>query len=152
MIGIPVELTLGIFRQVQKLIGRHEFELAPAQSLFLDQEYNDNLLQYALACKEWTAIAQSELFKNPLLRDRTQTRRFLELVRGSAMFKEYAVQSTSLKLGLSHVNYKVDGLSGDLDEIALYCPNLVEISCLRLDVRLEYFRVSFSLMHSGETC
>jgi hypothetical protein len=140
MIWIPVELILEIFRAVQKLIGRDEFKLRPRSSMLLDQGYYDNLVKYALTCKEWTPIAQSELFKNLILKDRAQTGRFLELVGGSAMFKDYAQSTSTLRLGCSRGHYEVDGLSGDLDKIALCCPTVVEISCYEVDVRVEYFR------------
>jgi hypothetical protein len=144
MIWIPVELILEIFRAVQKLIGRYDFKQNCYTSMMLDQEYHNNLLAFALSCKEWTAIAQSELFRNVILRNRSKTGQFLELVRERKEFRSHAESAISIRFGgQSQGGYDAMGLDGDLEEIALYCPNIVEISCYLVDVRLEYFRASY---------
>jgi hypothetical protein len=78
---LPVELIIEIFRRVQELIGRCDFKLNYYQSMKLDQEFYDNLLAFALSSKEWTAIAQAELFKNVILGNRSKTVQFLKLVK-----------------------------------------------------------------------
>jgi hypothetical protein len=106
----------------------------------LDQEYQSNLFAFALSSKEWAAIAQAELFRHIVLKNRSKMSRFLEAVRGSEKLRGVCHAVTSLHMGRDYVSYETRGLGGDLDEIALYCPNLVDVSCSRVDVRLEYFR------------
>jgi hypothetical protein len=138
---LPVELIIEIFRAVQKLI---EFSQAAQTSITRnqDQEYNDNLLAFALSSREWTVIAQAELFRTVILENRSKTGRFLEAVRGNEKLKAFSRAVTSLTMGWHYNSYETEGLGDDLDEIALYCPNVVEILCEAVDVRLEYFRTS----------
>ncbi len=153
MIWLPVELILEIFRAVQKLIGRYDFKREWLLSMKFEQEYYNNLLAFALSSKEWTAIAQAELFRNIILRNRSKTGQFLELVRERKEFRSHAESAISVTFGRQYQgDYDVMGLDGDLEEIALYCPNIVEISCYRVDVKLEYFRASFSLAFFDEGC
>jgi hypothetical protein len=140
---LPIELILEIFRRVQKLIGRFDFKLNYVLSMGHDQEYYNNFLAFALSSKEWTAIAQAELFKNVILRNRTRTGQFLKLVRDNKELRRHAESAISIRFsGESEGGYNAEGLDDDLNEIALYCPTVVEISCYRVDVRLEYFRTS----------
>jgi hypothetical protein len=151
---LPVELILEIFRKVQNLIGRYDFKLDSWKSMQLDQEYHNNLLAFALSSKEWTAIAQAELFKNLILGNRRKTRQFLEVVRENKESRSYAGSAMSIRFGGGDFrkDYDEEGLGDDLDKITLYCPNLVEISCYRVHVRLDYFRTSFYLILFGEGC
>jgi hypothetical protein len=139
---LPAELIIEIFRRVQKLIGRREFSQAGDVSMELDQEYYDNLVAFALGMKEWTAIAQAELFRTIILKNRREMDRFLEAVRGSEKLRELSRNVTTLNLGRQEDNHLTEGLGVDLDEIALYCPSLVDVTCWSMDVRLEYFRTS----------
>jgi hypothetical protein len=149
---LPVELIIEIFRAVQKLIGRKDFHRAADVSMKLHQDYCNNLLAFALSSKEWTAIAQADLFRNIILKNRSQTGQFLKLVTEGKELRGFADTCTNLKLGGAGTPYDTMGLGDDLDEIALYCPNIVEISCYLVDVRLEYFRTSFHLTFSEEAC
>jgi hypothetical protein len=63
MIWIPVEIILEIFRAVQALIERYGFTANGVLSKRRDQTYYNNLLAFALSSKEWTDIAQEELFR-----------------------------------------------------------------------------------------
>jgi hypothetical protein len=139
---LPVELIIEIFRAVQKLIGRAEFSQRVYTSMKLDREYTKNLLAFASSSKEWTAIAQAELFRTVTLKDRSKMGRFLEAVRGSEKLNGFCRAITSLNMGGQHGGLETEGLGYDLDEIALYCPNIVEVSCYEVKVRLEYFRKS----------
>jgi hypothetical protein len=136
---LPVELIIEIFRRVQKLIGREEFMRWGIASMKLDQEYCNNLLAFALSSKEWSAIAQAELFGHVILENRSRTSRFLDAVRGSEKLSGLCRAIKSLNLGGELYIYPTEGLGDDLDGIALHCPNLIEISCGRVQVRLEYF-------------
>jgi hypothetical protein len=149
---LPVELIIEIFRRVQKLIGRKDFYWAGDASMALDQEYCNNLLAFALSTKEWTAIAQAELFRHIILKNRSKMSRFMESLRGSEKLRGFSRNVTSLNFGSQSNNYWTKGLGDDLDEIALYCPYLLEVSPYRVDVRLEYFRASFRSIHSEEAC
>mgnify|MGYP000299813918 CR=1 FL=1 len=75
--------------------------------------------------------------------------RFLEAVRGSEKLRGFSRNVTFLGLGCWIKNYATEGLGDDLDEISLHCPNVVEIECLLVAVRLEYFRASFLLIYLG---
>jgi hypothetical protein len=134
------------------LIGRKDFELNGWTSMKLHQEYHNNLLAFALSSREWTAIAQAELFRHIILKNRNKTGQFLEAVRGSEKLRGFSGDVKSLNLGYRHNDYETEGLGDDLDEIALYCPNMVEISCYGVDVRLGYFGASFRLLHFAQTC
>jgi hypothetical protein len=140
---LPVELIIEIFRRVQKLIGRTDFKLECWESMQLDQEYYDNLLAFALSAKEWTAVAQAELFRDVILKNRNKTSGFLDALRGSEKLRGFSRAVTSLRFGNPYAYYKTECLGDDLDEIALYCPNVVEISCDKVPVALEYFRTKF---------
>jgi hypothetical protein len=148
---LPVELIIEIFRSVQILIGRMDFSQGAYTSMKLDRAYNNNLLAFALSSKEWTAIAQAELFRTVTLKDRSKMGRFLEAVRGSEKLNGLCRAITSLNMGGQHGGLETEGLGYDLDEIALYCPNIVEVSCYEVKVRLEYFRKSswFHLVRSS---
>jgi hypothetical protein len=152
MIWIPVELILEIFRAVQKLIGRKELIRWGNASTELDQEYCNNLLAFALSSKEWTAIAQAELFRTVILKDRSKMGRFLEALRGSEKLRGFSRNVTSLNRGSQYDNYLTEGLDDNFDEIALYCPNVVEFSCYAVGVRLDYFRTSLLSVQYGEVC
>jgi hypothetical protein len=109
----------------------------------LHQEYHNNLFAFALSSKEWTAIAQAELFRNIILNNQSKTGQFLKLVRENKELRRYADSATSIRFGGEAMGgFDMTGLDDDLDEIALYCPNVVEISCYRVIMRLEYFRKS----------
>ena len=150
---LPVELIIEIFRRVQELIGRCDFKLNYYHSMKHDREYCNNLLAFALSSKEWTAIAQAELFRNIILKNRSKTGQFLELVRDNKELRSHAETAVSVRFGGdSEGDYDAEGLDDDLNEIALYCPTIVEISCYRVDVRLEYFRTSFHLTLFEERC
>jgi hypothetical protein len=149
---LPIELIIEIFRRVQKLIGRYDFKLECWKSMQLDQEYYNNLLAFALSSKEWTAIAQAELFRTIILKNRSKMRRFLEALRGSRKLQGFSRDVKSLNLGNYSNDYETEELGDDLDEFALYCPNLVDVLCWRVDVRLECFRMSFSVIFFAEGC
>jgi hypothetical protein len=117
----------------------------------LDQEYNNNLLAFALSSKEWTSIAQAELFRTIILKNRSKMSRFLEAVRGSEKLNGFCHAATSLHMAGQHGGLGTEGLGGDIDEIALYCPNLVDVKCWRVRVRLEYFRASFHIISLEDT-
>jgi hypothetical protein len=140
---LPVELIIEIFRAVQKLIKGGE--------AWGVQVYYNNLRAFALSNKEWTAIAQAELFRTVILENRSKTSRFLEAVRGSEKLREFCRAVTSLTMGRKYYSYETEGLGDDLDEIARYCPNLVDVSCCNVGVRLEYFRASFHLILPEKT-
>jgi hypothetical protein len=144
---LPVELIIEIFRRVQQLIGRCDFKRDFYQSMRLEQEYHNNLLAFALSSKEWTAIAQGELFRNIILKNRIKIEQFLRLVRENAELRMHAESSLSIRLGgVKQGVLEQYGRDDELDEIALHCSNVVEISCYQVAVRLDYFRKSLRLI------
>jgi hypothetical protein len=96
---LPVELIIEIFRRVQELIGRCDFKLNYYHSMKHDREYCNNLLAFALSSKEWTAIAQAELFRNIILKSRNKAGQFLKLVRENKELRCYADSATSIRFG-----------------------------------------------------
>jgi hypothetical protein len=149
---LPVELIIEIFRRVQGLLGRKDFSQAPCDSMNLDQEYCNNLQAFALSTIEWTAIAQAELLRNIILKNRSKMRRFLEALRGSQKLQGFSRGVKSLKLASAIDDNETEELGDDLVEISLYCPDVVEISCFGVNVRLESFRTSFHCISCEEGC
>jgi hypothetical protein len=138
---LPVELVIEIFRRVQKLIGRWDFKLNCRESMKLERQCYNNLLAFALSSKEWTAIAQAELFRNIILKNRSETGQFFKLVRDKKELRSHAESAVSIRFGgAQQGHFDMKGLDDDLDEITLYCPNVVVISCYEVRVVLEYFR------------
>ncbi len=135
------------------MIGRYDFKLNHVQSMRDDREYYDNLLAFALSSKEWTAIAQAELFRNIILKNRSKTEQFLKLVRENKDISSHAQSATSIRVGgRPQEDYDATGLGDHLDEIALYCPNVVEISCFKVSIKLESFRTSLHLVFCEAEC
>jgi hypothetical protein len=141
VLWLPVELILEILRTVQKLIGGCDFKLDCWESMKLHQEYYNNLRAFALSSKEWTAIAQAELFRHIILKNRSKTGQFHKLVRDNKELRSHAEGVISIRFGGKAMGgFDMTGLDDDLDEIALFCPHVVEISCYQVAVGLDYFR------------
>jgi hypothetical protein len=168
-------------RAVKTLIGGHDFKSNPLKSVKLEDDYNRNLLDFALISKKWTAEAQNELFKNIVLKNRRKTRQFLELVKESKTFEDYAKMAVSIRFGgtgkwsylfdeptcHNHPRYEMCRRWGaspaevvaredeceDLKKIAVYCCDAIEISCYEVEyLKVEFFSRSFYLIRVGDTC
>jgi hypothetical protein len=78
-----------------------------------------------------------------ILADENRTRLLLKLLkeRGNGVFRTYAERASSIGLGYySDFNLDYDDLKDHLDELAGYCPNIVEISCARVNTQFSDFR------------
>jgi hypothetical protein len=142
MIWIPPELILQMYREVNLALGQRDFRINALAAMNLDQEYYRNLLAYALIGREWTAIAQAELFTNLILRTRAQTGQFLEMLRKNPELRAQAEGIRRIRLGRDGGNYAGSNLKAVFDNLAVYCPNIVEVSCCRVSVELACFRMS----------
>jgi hypothetical protein len=140
ILSLPVELIFSIFRDVRRLIGQRDFKHDAWGSMKAADEYMENLLAFALTYREWTTVAQSELLKNMILSGKPQAERLIGILKGSEALREYARAARQIRFGQRHQNYDGGKFNEMLNEIALYCPNVVEISCSGVPVRLEYFR------------
>jgi hypothetical protein len=155
-------------RAVKTLIGGYDFKSNPLKSVQLEDEYNHNLLDFALIRKKWTAECQNELFKNIILTNRRKTRLFLKLVKESKTFEDYANMAISIRFGgTSKFGYTFEESRDappaevvacedeceDLKKIAVYCRDTIEISCYEVEyLKVEFFSRSFYLIRVGDTC
>jgi hypothetical protein len=147
MNSIPNELKLQILHHHRDLLPNLPFTTHPNQAMARDDEYNVFLLRLALFHGEWTAVAQSELFHRIILVNERKTELLLKLLREKEVFADYAKSAQSVRLGGGrYVRYDGTGLKDSLDELASYCPEIVELSCYGVrNVRLEYFRMCLPL-------
>jgi hypothetical protein len=152
MTSLPNELKIQIFQDMQhsESIGIN-FDLGPNLSMNLVARYISSLVNNALVCKDWTGIAQSELFRHVVVTNEEKMDKLLRLLRSDGRFRNYAKRTISVRIGRGHDLSGVEGmgkmyeggerLKSTLHELALYCRHgmLTEISCGRISsLRLEY--------------
>jgi hypothetical protein len=142
MLSLPVELRLPIIHHIQDSIPTPLFEDYPIDSIRAIQEFYKVLIALSLYHREWTTIAQSELFRNLFIRDEGKLELLLELLRGDGEFKVYIQQSRRAVLGGNRWWYFPGGRDDDLDELADHCPDLAEMSCVRTEIHLVKLRTS----------
>lgn len=135
---IPFELFILIFRFVQKLIGQYKFSIVPERSMSHADEYYHNLLRFCLVRSDWSAPARSEMITNAILRNGKNAAQFAAMLRRQNEWQDCAEGITSIRIGRRESNRfqdcSFDGMT--IDEVSIYCPNLVEVNCSRIDVRL----------------
>jgi hypothetical protein len=151
MLMLPMELLLAIFRLVKQLIGQIDFKLDGYLSMQYESEYYRELLSYALVHRSWVGLAQSELFRRVVLRNKKKTELLLNVLRTREELAEYAHNSIAIRFGTASntlwPKYDGEGLKDALDEIKDYCPEIVEISCVSMTrVQLGDFRTLY-LVH-----
>jgi hypothetical protein len=149
MNSLPTELNLNILHHVRDSIPNALFTSDADTAIAHGEEYNAFLLRMARYHRHWTALAQSELFHHIVLINEDETRLLLKLLRtrGNGVFRTYAERASSIRLGHhSDFNQGCDDLKDHLDELAQYCPNIVEISCTRVNTQFSDFR-ELSLSH-----
>jgi hypothetical protein len=143
MNSLPTELNLKIIHHVRDSILTSTLVLDSWASMTQRAEYKAFLLLMASYHRHWTALAQSELFHHIILKDGDKTRLLLKLLRqrGNGVFRTYAERASSMRLGhASSSNQDYDGLKDHLDELAGYCPDVVEISCAYVNTNFSDFR------------
>jgi hypothetical protein len=143
MNSLPTELNLNILHHVRDSTPTLKFSYYAVGSMRQASAYNEFLLLMALYHRHWTAVAQSELFHHIILKDRDKTRLLLKLLRkrGNGVIRTYAEKASSMRLGYNgSPNQDYDRLEEHLDELAGYCPNIVEISCAGINNKFSDFR------------
>jgi hypothetical protein len=133
MNSLPTELNLKVLHHVRDSTPTLKFSSYAVSSMRQANAYNEFLLLMALLHRHWTALAQSELFHHIVLVYQSRTRSLLNLLskRENDHFRTYAQTAASIRVGYERTGYAqdYDDLKDHLDELAGYCPNIVEISC-----------------------
>jgi hypothetical protein len=144
MNSLPTELNLKVLHLVRDSIPNEAFTSNADASMTHAAEYNALLLRMARYHRHWTALAQSELFHHIILADENKPRLLLKLLRKrrNGVFRSYADKASSMRLGNEITGYAqdYDDLKDHLDELAGYCPNIVEISCACVNTLFSDFR------------
>jgi hypothetical protein len=143
MNSLPTELNLKILHHVKGSIRNATFTSDAETVVKHGTAYNNFLSQMASYDRHWTALAQSELFHHIILANESRTRLLLKLLRTSdnGVFRTYAEKTSSIRLGHAQGNNReYHGLKKHLNELAEYCPNIVEISCIALKTNFSDFR------------
>jgi hypothetical protein len=144
MNSLPTELNLKIIHCVRDSTPILTFSYHGIASTGQANDYNEFLLLMALLHPHWTTLAQSELFHHIILADENRTRLLLKLLRkrGNGAFRTYAERASSIRFGYVTTGYAqdYDDLRDHLDELAGYCPDIVEISCACVNTKLSDFR------------
>jgi hypothetical protein len=143
MNSLPTELNLNILHHVRDSISNATILSDMSTAMTHGVEYNRFLLLMALYHRDWTASAQSELFRQIILVNEDKTQLLLKLLseEGDNSFRKYAQSASSIIMGrlFGRANY-YEGWKDHLDELAEYCPNIVEISCACVNTKLSDFR------------
>jgi hypothetical protein len=149
MNSLPTELNLNILHHVRDSIPNALFTSNDDTAIAHGEGYNAFLLRVARYHRHWTASAQSELFHHIILHDGDKTRLLLKLLSKTENDhpRTYAQTTSSIIVGHSDgFNQDYDNLNEHLDELAQYCPNIVEISCASVNTKFSDFReLSLSL-------
>ncbi len=144
MNSLLTELNLKIIHHVRDSILTSTLVLDSWASMTQRAEYKAFLLLMASYHRHCTALAQSELFHHIILADEDKIRLLLKLLRKreNDHFRTYAEKSSSIRFGYASTGYAqhYDDLRDHLDELAGYCPDIVEISCACVNTKLSDFR------------
>jgi hypothetical protein len=142
MNSIPNELKLQILHHHRDLLPDLPFATHPVQAMARDDGYNTLPLRMSLYHREWTALAQSELFHRIILMNPRKTELLWQLLREKEVFAGYAKSAKSIRVGRRYGHYDGTGLKDSLEEIASYCPEIVELCAnTTFGFRLEYLRM-----------
>jgi hypothetical protein len=144
MLGLPSELKLPILHHIRDSIpsSSSSFQSDPEEYVEAGDAYVKLLRAVSLYSKEWTAVAQSELYRNLILADARRMEQLLRLLRVEEEFRMYAKTCTSVRLG-GPGGLDCMEVQNELNEIAFHLPNLVEISCIRCTASLHTFGTCF---------
>jgi hypothetical protein len=147
MLSLPVELRLPIIHHIRDSIPWPSFEEVDASgSIGALKEFYKVIIALSRYHPEWTPIAQSELFRNIYAGDEKGMKLLLQLLRGDGKFREYTKHSRSALIGEPNRQWGDSGrLEGYLGKLAEYCPDLEELSCYDMQVRLVGFGTSYSV-------
>ena len=136
------ELNLKILHRVRDSIPDATLTSDFRTSLAHRAKFNAFLLRMARYHRHWTVSAQSELFHHIILENEGKLRSLLNLLRDveNSVIRKYAEKSSSIAVG-DDFTEGYEQLKEDLDELAGYCPNIVEVSCDALNTQLSDFGV-----------
>jgi hypothetical protein len=150
MLSLPVELRLPIIHHIRDSIPSPLFEDDGKGSIRAIEALYKALIALSLYHREWTATAQSELFRNLYIRDAGKMKSLLDLLHGSEESRGNIKHIRTAILGerSGHWRY-AGGLRDDLGELADYCPDLAEMSCHRMDLQLVELRTSCRTRSKG---
>jgi hypothetical protein len=144
MLSLPVELQLQTIHHIRHSIPASLFEHDADEAIKALEELYEVLIALSLYHREWTAIAQSELFRNLYIRDAEKMKSLLDLLHGSEESRGNIKHIRTAILGERSGHWRfAGGRSDDLDELADYCPDLAEMSCYGMDLELAQFRTSW---------
>jgi hypothetical protein len=141
MLSLPVELQLQTIHHIRDSITWPSFEDDVGASIQAIKEFYKVLIALSLLHRKWTAVAQSELFRDLYVPEDGKLELLLELLRTSKKYRRYIKHGRSAVLAADQVSF--DQLD-DFVELADYCPNLAEISCYCMGIELVSFRTSCS--------
>jgi hypothetical protein len=99
MNSIPNEVKLQILHHRRDCSRDVPYAVWPLGAMYHDDDYNKLLLRVALVHREWTALAQSELFHRIILMNPRKTELLLQLLREKEVFAEYAKSAKSIRVG-----------------------------------------------------
>jgi hypothetical protein len=143
MLSLPVELRLQTIRHIRDSIPSPLFEDDARGSIRAIEVLYQILVALSLCHREWTTIAQSELFRNLYIQDAEKMKLLLSLLHGSREARGYIKHSRSAVLGGKSDRWRHSrGLGDDLDKFADYCPDLAEMSCFNMEIQVVEFRTS----------
>jgi hypothetical protein len=142
MLSLPVELRLPIIHHIRDSMPSSLFEDDAHGWIRGNQRFYKVLIALSLYHREWTTIAQSELFRNVYIQVPEKLKSLLDLLHGSEESRDYMKHNRSAVLGGNRYWLYSGGRRDDLDELADYCPDLVEMSCYDMNIQLVEFRSS----------
>jgi hypothetical protein len=148
MNSLPTELNLNILHHVRDSTPTIKFSLDVVASIKHADAYKKFLLLMASLHRHWTALAQSELFHHIILINEDKMRSLLNLLRkeGNGVVLESAKRASSIRLGVCiGPNQGYDEFKEHLDELAQYCPNVVEFTCACVNAKFLDFHELFLL-------
>lgn len=135
ILSLPEELRIQVIHHIRNESLR-SFAADPVKSMVAGQHLQQMLLDISSFHRDWTAVAQAELFSQIVLRTSRNITLFLEGVNKVATFRNLAQRTRRVMFGQ---NRGFVGKLGVLDELAEYCPRIDEISCYRTSVAIHEF-------------
>lgn len=110
------------------------------------KEYQRNLLSCALVSRDWTLVCQLELFRDPIIVEMERVGKLVDQLKDNVELRSFAAETRSITFGRMRSDnvepakatdqYSLTDESGQINELAMYCSNVREITCCGIDVRL----------------
>jgi hypothetical protein len=103
MLSLPLELRLPILHHIRDSIPSTLFEDGAYIAVLDIQEFYEALIALSLLHRKWTAVAQSELFRDLYVPDDGKLKLLLKLLRGSKKYRRYIKHGRSAVLAADQV-------------------------------------------------